>query len=174
MVTGTDFDLVYTQMSKVVESHGFVVHPRCDVQDPNTGEFDGLNIWVEADQPTEQALYVLLHLFGHSVQWNIDAELRELGLDVSLNKSEEELARVYKYEREASQMALWLLHESGIKHLDQWISNWFQADWLWLKHLYATGEKVGYLEYWDDCAELLSPVPAPEFKPKLYVARNSF
>lgn len=169
-----DYAFLFTQISSAIADMGFIVHPRCDVVDPNTGEFDGLNIWVEEDQPIEQAFYVLLHLFGHSVQWNVDAELRELGLDVSLVKTEEELTRIYQYEKHASALALTLLHQNGIDYLDQWISNWFYADWMWLKHLYQTGDKVDYLTYWRDDADLLQPEPLPEFTPQYFIARNSF
>lgn len=169
-----NFGELYTRVETAIKEFGFVVHPQCDVKDPNTGEFDGLNIWVEAEQPTEQALYVLLHLFGHSVQWNVDAELRALGLDVSLVKTEEELQRIFVYEQQASALALTLLHSVGVDYLDQWISNWFYADWMWLKHLYQTGEKVDYCAYWKNDAEMLTPVPLPDFTPQLYTARNSF
>lgn len=174
MESKVDFEQLYAKVEKAVATHGFIVHTRCDVKDPNTGEFDGLNIWIEENQSMEQALYVLLHLFGHSVQWNVDDELRELGLDVSLVKTPEELTRIYTYERQASEMGLTLLHSIEHSHLQQWISNWFNADWFWLKHLYETGESVDYLQYWIDDAELLSPTQVPIFSPQLFTARNSF
>jgi len=178
MTTNTvneDFALLFGQIAEHMEQrYGFVVHDRCDVKDPNTGEFDGLNIWVEAEQPDEQAAYVLLHLFGHSVQWNVDEELRALGLDVSLTKTEEELKRIYDYEKAASQLALTLLIEMGRGDLAQWISNWFGADWRWLEHLYRTGEKADYLAFWRNDEPTLTPLPMPEFTPTLYEARNAF
>jgi hypothetical protein len=174
MESKVDFEQLYAKAESAIATHGFIVHPRCDVKDPNTGEFDGLNIWIEENQPIEQAFYVLLHLFGHSVQWNVDSELRELGLDVSSVKTPEELTRIYTYERQASEMALNLLHTIECGHLQQWISNWFNADWLWLKHLYETGESVDYLQYWVDDAETLSPAQVPTFSPQLFTARNSF
>ena len=38
-----------------------------DVLDPNTGDFDGMSIKVDYDQDLETALFVLIHLFGHTV-----------------------------------------------------------------------------------------------------------
>lgn len=169
-----DFSLIYKQAVSAIEKYGFVVHSRCEIKDSNTGEFDGVNIWVKDEQSDEQALYVLLHLFGHSVQWNVDEELMKIGIDTTLSRTEEELLKVYDYERQASEMTIKLLESIGITYLNQWISNWFHADWMWLKHLYSTGERVGYLTYWIDDAELLTPCDIPEFTPQLFESRNSF
>jgi len=145
-----------------------------DVLDPNTGDFNGEEIHVDAEQDADLALYVLLHLFGHTAQWNTDAELRELGLDVTPGKTDEELARIYHYERAASQMALTLLHEAGIRELDQWISDWFAADWRFLEHFYRTGERLPFRATFEPGAPLLDPLPIPRFKPTRWQSRWSF
>lgn len=173
MDSHTDFEALYVKAEKAITKYGFVVHPKTDIKNLNTGEFDGLNIWVSKNQSAEQALYVLLHLFGHSVQWNVDSELRQLGLDVSPGKTSEEMERIYHYELQASKMGFYLLDCIGCS-MQQWISNWFYADWMWLKHFYQTGEKVGYLTYWVDDAELISSCQVPRCTPQLFVARNSF
>jgi hypothetical protein len=61
-----------------------------------TGQFDGKEIWVDLDRDPEEAVFILVHLFGHTVQWNIDEKLRRLGLAVSGVK-EEDLPRIYQY-----------------------------------------------------------------------------
>ena len=52
-----------------VESYGVRVYIG-DVQDPNTGIFDGSEIGIDYANDLEMSLFVLVHLFGHTVQWN--------------------------------------------------------------------------------------------------------
>jgi len=33
-----------------------------------TGQFDGKEIWVDLNKDTEEAVFILVHLFGHTVQ----------------------------------------------------------------------------------------------------------
>ena len=40
-----------------------------DLEPPRTGIFDGLRIVIDPDVGFEMQCFVLLHLFGHSVQW---------------------------------------------------------------------------------------------------------
>src|SRR6266404_916908 len=62
----------------------------------------------------EEAVFTLVHLFGHTVQWNLDEKLRLLGLANSGVK-QEDLSRIYQYERQASQLGLALLQETAHK-----------------------------------------------------------
>ena len=50
-----------------------------DVPSPFTGDLDGSEIQVDHDQDAESALFVIAHLFGHTVQWNLDPTAREIG-----------------------------------------------------------------------------------------------
>src|SRR5690349_12623194 len=77
-----------------------------------TGQFDGKEIWVDLDRDPEEAVFILAHLFGHTVQWNLDEKLRILGLANS-GVTEADLPRIYEYERQASQLGLALLEETG-------------------------------------------------------------
>ena len=51
-----------------------------DVPDPFTGDLDGAEIRIDFDLDTEDALFILVHLFGHTVQWNVSAEARAIAL----------------------------------------------------------------------------------------------
>ncbi len=42
------------------------------ISDQLKGDLDGLEIHIDDDQPPEQRLFLLAHLFGHTVQWNTD------------------------------------------------------------------------------------------------------
>src|SRR5437764_988984 len=41
-----------------------------DVTDPNTGTFDGAEIGIDWANDLDMSLFVLVHLFGHTVQWH--------------------------------------------------------------------------------------------------------
>ena len=51
-----------------VVKQGFVIEYR-DLEPPRTGIFDGLRIVIDPDVGFEMQCFLLLHLFGHSVQW---------------------------------------------------------------------------------------------------------
>jgi hypothetical protein len=109
------------------------------------------------------------------VQWNVSEEFRILGRDTAVGKTDEELARILVYERDATRYSLTLLHEAGILELDQWVSDWWRADWSFLSHYYKTGEKLDPKKLLRPGeGEVLGPLPIPEFQPQRWVSRWSF
>ena len=165
----------FAQVQRGVESRfGVAVHV-APVAAPNTGDFDGARIVVSQDQDPESALFVLLHLFGHTVQWNVSPPLRELGLDTAVGKSEAELVQVLAYERDATRHGLALLRGEGIADLDQWASDWWEADWSFLAHFYRTGERRDVRALLKPgSAVRLAPLAIPAFTPTAYRSRWSF
>lgn len=146
-----------------------------DVVHPNTGDFDGVKIEIDHDQELDSALFVLVHLFGHTVQWNISAEYRALGSDLSTGKGEEVLNKILEYEKNATRYSLQLMHDVGVKDLDQWVADYFAADWKYLQHYYRTGEKLDFRKLIvKDAGTLLTPLAIPEFKPQKWISRWSF
>jgi len=146
-----------------------------DVVDPNTGDFDGLRILIDYNQDLDAALFVLIHLFGHTVQWNTSATWREVGLDTSPGKSEAALARIREYELDATRYGLTLLHDCGLNQLDRWASDWWHADWAYLQHYYRTGEKLEFRTFLKpNAGELLTPLAVPPFRPQSWGSRWSF
>jgi hypothetical protein len=149
-----------------------------DVLDPNTGDFNGVAIAIDYDQEVDVALFVLAHLFGHTVQWNISPELRALGLSAASldsNPSPEKLEEIRRYEREASEYALTLFRESGIGDLDQWLADWAAADWEYLKACYAGAARPGsFRAFFREGAPLLAARRIPPFTPTRWVSRYSF
>src|SRR5215204_5745876 len=63
-------DLVdlWIKVTSAIVKHGFVLEYR-DLDAPKTGIFDGLKISIDPDVRFEMQCFLLLHLFGHSVQW---------------------------------------------------------------------------------------------------------
>src|SRR5205085_4883359 len=59
---------LWREITSGVVKHGFVIEYR-DLEPPRTGIFDGLRIVIDPDVGFEMQSFLLLHLFGHSVQW---------------------------------------------------------------------------------------------------------
>ena len=138
-----------------------------------TGQFDGREIWVDLEKDPEEAVFILVHLFGHTIQWNVDEKLRVLGLANS-GVSEADLPRIYQYERQASQLGLALLEETGEFGLARWLTDRFGADWKFLAHFYRTGEKIRFEAEAGADEPLLSAVAIPLFVPQRWPPRGSF
>jgi hypothetical protein len=173
-VNDFDFRAVFNRVVPVVErSYGVEVRVS-DVVDPNTGDFDGQRILVDYDQDLELALFVLVHLFGHTVQWNVSEKWRRLGLDVAVGKTEEEMAAIHESEQGATRLGIALLHEAGVRDMDGWASDWWRADYQYLLHYYATGEKLDVRALLKRGGEPLAPLPIPRFTPQRFASRFSF
>src|SRR5687768_15686894 len=59
---------LWSRCTSRIVKYGFVIEYR-DLEPPRTGIFDGRQIVIDPDIGFEMQCFVLLHLFGHSVQW---------------------------------------------------------------------------------------------------------
>ena len=143
-----------------------------DVPDPFTGDLDGEKILVDYDLDAEDALFILVHLFGHTVQWNVSPADRALGLLEVRAPSDELLASLARYEVDAARYSLQLFHEAGVHDLDQWLADFAACDIAYLMHFYRTGEKRAFRSFWMDGAPSLAPLAIPAFQPTKWVARS--
>ncbi|HKR63694.1 MAG TPA: hypothetical protein VJZ00_08180, partial [Thermoanaerobaculia bacterium] len=121
----------------------------------------------------EDALFIIAHLFGHTVQWNTDPRARTIGMAKVVEPTEEFLAELRDYETTACRYSLQLLHDAGIFDLDQWLADFASCDSSYLMHFYRTGEKRPFRTFWRDGMSPLTPLPIPEFQPEQWVARSS-
>jgi len=135
-----------------------------DIPDPLTGDLDGADIHVDYALTPEQRLFLLGHLFGHTVQWNTDPHAFDLGKQQP-PVSEERMPAIIGYERQAATYGLSLLHEAGITDVDQWFSDYSACDMAYLLHFYRTGDKGESASFWRDNTPLLEPRPIPGFVP---------
>ncbi|MCX5741524.1 MAG: hypothetical protein NT062_03390 [Proteobacteria bacterium] len=142
-----------------------------DVPDPFTGDLDGEQIMVDYDLDLENALFILIHLFGHTVQWNVSERGRAIAFAKPTAWTEEMLREVATYEDEAASYSLQLLHDVGVHDLDQWVSDFAACDAAYLVHFYRTGEKLAFRSFWKDAAPLLQPRPIPDFQPTQWLSR---
>ena len=52
------------------------------------------------------------------------------------------MAAIHEYEQGATRLGIAVLHEAGERNMDGWASDWWRADYEYLLHFYATGEKL--------------------------------
>ena len=142
-----------------------------DVPDPFAGDLDGSEIHVDYAEDIESAVFILAHLFGHTVQWNTCPKARDIGYGILENPTEEQLAELMIYENDACRYSLQLLHDAGVHDLDQWLCDFSACDLRYLMHFYRTGEKRVLKSFWEEGAELLEPLPIPEFHPTKWITR---
>ena len=143
-----------------------------DVPNPFTDDLDGAEIHVDHDLPAEDAVFNLVHLFGHTVQWNVSARAREIGSVVHQRPSAELRAELARYEEEACRYSLQLFHDAGVHDLDQWVSDFAACDIAYLLHYYRTGEKRPFRSFWRDGSPPLDPLPIPDFHPTKWITRS--
>src|SRR5262245_1661293 len=84
-----------------------------DVPAPFTGDLDGASIFVDYDEDIESALFIVAHLFGHTVQWCTNDSSREIDRVTRANPNDENLALLHDYEFEACRYSLQMFHDAG-------------------------------------------------------------
>ena len=173
-MTTTDerFREVFNRVERLIEERYGLPVVITDVTDPFTGDLDGSQILVDYDLEAEEALFILVHLFGHTVQWNVSARDRELGLLEVKNATEELLSQLAHYEQEAARYSLQLFHDADVHDLDQWLANFAACDVAYLIHFYRTGEKRPFRSFWSDTARSLTPLAIPLFQPTKWISRS--
>ncbi len=157
--------------ARIISGYGIRVVIR-DVQDPLTGDLDGAEIHLDYLLSPEDRLFLLGHLFGLTVQWNVHPDAFEIGKLRHPPVPEQDLPPVIAYERQAAAYALTLFHEVGIHDADQWFSDFTACDMAYLTHFYRTGEKRPFREFWADGSPLILPIPVPPFRPAARILRR--
>jgi hypothetical protein len=67
------------------------------------------------------------------------------------------------------------LHEAGLTHLDQWLTDLWHADWLFLEHYYRTAERADPRSFFrPNAAPPLEPLEVPPFEPRAWPRRFAF
>jgi hypothetical protein len=144
-----------------------------DIPDPLTGDLDGAEIALDYAITAEQRLFLLGHLFGHTVQWNTDPGTFEIGKQYRPPVDESLLPQVLAYEGEAARYGLELFHQAGLQdpELEDWFALYTAADQAYLVHFYRTGEKGEFRSFWPAQAPRIEPKPIPPFAPRQRVFR---
>ena len=66
-MTAADYRVVFDRAVERIESAYGLKVKLGPVTGSYTGQFDGLEIWVDPEKDPEEALFILVHLFGHTV-----------------------------------------------------------------------------------------------------------
>jgi hypothetical protein len=169
---GSLVNLWFRATSAIVK-YGFVIEYR-DLETPRTGIFDGLKISIDPDVDFEMQCFILLHLFGHSVQWTAPSLEAQL---TSLKDTGDKAAfmRVlHDYEYQAARFGMQLMREAGIHDLDQWYSDFVGSDWRYVQRYYETD----VIPPWHECLAhnqpLVEPLAIPLIKHKKVEVRYAF
>ena len=153
------------RVQKHLEQHYRIPVVTRDIPDPLSGDLDGAEIHIDHTVTSEQRLFLLGHLFGHTVQWNVSLRAFEIGRPQKPPVAEDLLPELLEYEREAACYGLELFHQIGITAADQWYCDYTACDRAYLFHYYRTGEKWDPLRFWCDQTTLLQPKAIPPFTP---------
>src|SRR6476659_6190430 len=117
---GSLLNLWFKATSAIVK-YGFAIEYR-DLDPPRTGIFDGLRIVIDPDVGFEMPCFLLLHLFGHSVQ-GVAPSIEHLLVDLRNTTDKTRFMQVlHDYEFEAAGFGMQLLRDRGLIGLDQWYS----------------------------------------------------
>ena len=172
MPSGDMVDLWRTISSGIVK-YGFLIEYR-DLEAPRTGIFDGLRIVIDPDVGFEMQCFLLLHLFGHSVQWVAPSLAHKLHDLQNTDDRARFLQVLHDYEFEAARFGIQLMHERGVTHLDQWYSDFVETDWRYVERFYQTDR----IPPWTDCivrgCALIQPEPIPPLVHRQVEVRFAF
>ena len=164
---------LWVRISSGIVKYGFVIEYR-DLEPPRTGIFDGLRITIDPDVGFEMQCFLLLHLFGHSVQWIAPSLEQALGELQRTHDRARFLQVLHNYEFQAARFGMQLMHERGITRLDQWYSDFVETDWRYVERYYETAR----LPDWKSCiirgCPLVTPVPVPELRHHQVEVRFAF
>jgi hypothetical protein len=164
---------VWRKCTSAIVKYGFVLEYR-DLEPPRTGIFDGLRLAIDPDVEFEMQGFILLHLFGHSVQWIAPSLAGKFDALQSTSDREAFLRMLREYEYEAAEFGLTILHEAGIRDLDVWFADFVATDWKYVERYYREGR----LAPWDECLDRATspviPQPIPPLEHRQVQVRFAF
>jgi hypothetical protein len=165
-------DLWVRCTSRIVK-YGFAIEYR-DLEPPRTGIFDGLRIVLDPDVGFEMQCFILLHLFGHSVQWTAPSWAHKLD-ELQNVKDRTRFMQVLKeYEAGAAHFGLQLMHEAGLRELDQWFSDFAETDRRYVERYYETDRIPPWDESVASGCKLVEPWEIPPIERKQVEVRFAF
>ena len=164
---------LWVRISSGIVKYGFVIEYR-DLEPPRTGIFDGLRITIDPDVGFEMQCFLLLHLFGHSVQWVAPSLAHTVGELRNTSDRVRFMKVLRDYEFEAARFGMQLMRERGVTGLDQWYSDFVETDWRYVERFYATER----LPPWAECVvsgrPLIQPAPIPPLALRQVEVRFAF
>jgi hypothetical protein len=153
---GSLVNLWFKATSAIVK-YGFVIE-YCDLEPPRTGIFDGLKISIDPDVDFEMQCFILLHLFGHSVQWTAPSLAESLTSLKDTSVKAVFMQALHAYEYQAARFGMQLMREIGVNDLDQWYSDFVGTDWRYVEKYYETDA----IPPWQECVQHNQPIVEPQ------------
>lgn len=181
---GSDWNLCFERLRARIAASGVAVH-QCRLGPQTTGVFDGLSITTNSDCDLPTQCHNLGHAFGHIVQWSVSGPGCQRLYDAlyaakeaiprDCVRLERALAAFREYEEEASQLAAWLLVDTGSAWALDDFTLFARADIEAIISYHRTGVAPIWAEFFADwrtrtaCGEIavvpFSPKPIPCFAP---------
>ena len=172
MQSGSLINLWFKATSAIVK-YGFIIEYR-DLEPPRTGIFDGLRISIDPDVDFEMQCFILLHLFGHSVQWTAPSIEGKLAALQETTDKTAFMRTLKAYEFQAAGFGMQLLREVGVRDLDQWYSDFVATDWRYVERFYETDA----IPPWGECVvcdqPIIEPLAIPPIKQRQVEVRYAF
>jgi hypothetical protein len=168
MKKNVDFKKILHECESIVRKMGLQILYTHNLDSFYKGDLDGKRIFIGDHLAPDEKLFNLLHLSGHSIQWNVNDLLRNLGSELYLHPDDELLEKLQTYEWQANCYALSILHQVENKKLDKWLTKKYMTDMFYLTHFYKTGEKlkkVTKIAKAYPFTRVLKPIPIPHFIP---------
>jgi hypothetical protein len=167
-----DFEQAAAAVAALISGRHGVAITTGDVGEQFKGDLDGAEIVIAPGCDAETTLFLLAHLFGHTVQWNTSETSRRIGLVTTPAVSAAWLAELAAYELEACRYGQTLLHDAGVRGLDEGLADYAACDAAYLRHFYATGARGEFLSFWRPGQPLLEPLAIPAFTPRRWRRRS--
>lgn len=136
------FEKVLSEVESFVKSLGLSIHYTYDLEPFFKGDLNGKDIWIADNLSVEEKLFNLLHLAGHCIQWNTNANLRILGSKIHKNPSPLLLSQLMEYEYDAAKYSLEILNKTENWKSYSWLNRLVKQDMLDLYNFYTTGKKL--------------------------------
>lgn len=156
-----------------VREWGFAIQ-ESELAPPRTGTFDGTRIVIDPRSSLECRCFILLHLFGHSVQWVAPSLADRVAALLDSQGKPWFLETLREYEYEAARFGLRLLHDAGVRDVDGWFSDYVESDWRYVETFYREGR----FAQWSECVacseRIVTPLEIPELELRQVEVRYAF
>lgn len=153
---------LWFRATSAIAKHGYIIEYR-DLEPPRTGIFDGLRISIDPDVDFEMQCFILLHLFGHSVQWTAPSLEGKLAALKNSTDKPAFMRALHDYEYEAARFGMQLMRDVGVRDLDQWYSDFVGTDWRYVERYY----EAGVIPPWHECLAHNQPLVEPQSIPPI-------
>ncbi len=169
----SDLVRMWLAITSRIVKYGFAIEYR-DLEESRTGIFNGLTITLDPDVEFEMQCFILLHLFGHSVQWVAPSLADRLQNLRHTDDKDVFLRALRDYEFEAARFGMRLLHEVGVTDLDRWYSDFVETDWVYVDRFY----REGAIPPWEECITAaessITPLQIPTLAHREVAVRFAF